>query len=182
MKIKTLTICGSLRSGSSNAKLIQAYVKCSPAEIEFTTLNTISALPIYNPDLDVEPLPAPVIDTRHKVREADLLLFSTPEYIHSLPAALKNLLEWLVGDPDFYGKKAIILHANSTSNFALSELKEVLNTMSARIIDEACVTVNLGNNTLSLEQILENDEIETRLKCSSDKALKEFEEHNRADR
>ncbi len=167
MPLEILTICGSLRHGSSNAKLIEAYTRSAPSGINFSTLDSIGSLPLYSPDIDQEPLPSAVSETRQKVSNADLLLFSTPEYIHSLPAALKNLLEWLVGDPRFHGKKVAILHANPASQFALSELREVLTTMSAQILDPACVVVNLGSNKTSVDQILQNEEIRTSLSRSS---------------
>ncbi|MDQ8187142.1 NADPH-dependent FMN reductase [Pelagicoccus sp. SDUM812002] len=174
MTFEVLTICGSLRKGSSNANLIEAYIRCAPTGISFSSLDTIAALPIYNPDMDVEPMPTVVAETRRKVRAADLLVFSTPEYIHSLPAALKNLLEWLVGDPEFHGKKAVVLHANSSSTFALTELKEVLSTMAAQILDHACVVVDLGSNKLNIDQILQNDEIRASLTRSSNQLVQDL--------
>lgn len=181
MTIEILTICGSLRSGSSNAKLIEAYSRCAPSGLTFTRLDTIGDLPIYNPDIDEDPLPSAVIEARSIVRSAELLIFSTPEYIHSLPAALKNLLEWLVGDPDFYGKKALILHANSSSQFALSELREVLSTMSAQILDQACVVVDLGSNKTTVDEILQNEDIKSSLVRSSEVMIQTFNKPNQSE-
>lgn len=178
MTINILTICGSLRDDSSNGKLIEAYTRCASPNIAFTRLDTIGSLPIYNPDNDDEPLPEVVVQTRRTVSEADLLVFSTPEYIHSLPAALKNLLEWLVGDPNFYKKKAIILHGNSASKFALTQLKEVLTTMSAQVLDQACVAVDLGSNKVCVDQILQNDEIKRSLTRSAIQLIEEFNKPN----
>ncbi len=176
MTIKTLTVCGSLRSGSSNANFLEAYTKCAPSNFEFSSLDTIGTLPIYSPDLDCDPLPTAVSETRQKVSQAELLLFSTPEYIHSLPAALKNLLEWLVSDPEFQGKKAVILHAKSSSKYALAELKEILRTMSARILDDACVVADLDSNKVSVDQILGDEELRNSFTQSSYTILQKYNE------
>ena len=36
------------------------------------------------------------------------LLIATPEYAHGLPGSLKNLLDWLVGSGELYGKRVVV--------------------------------------------------------------------------
>ncbi len=63
----------------------------------------------FNPDLDQEvSLPAEVVALRAVVAHADALVISTPEYVHALPGAFKNALDWLVSDPSFTGKPVAI--------------------------------------------------------------------------
>ena len=53
----------------------------------------IGQLPLYNEDLDTANPPAPWTAFRRRVKAADAVLFVTPEYNRSVPAALKNALD-----------------------------------------------------------------------------------------
>ncbi len=156
--MKIITICGSTRRHSSNLALLESYSRIASEDAEVSQLSLLSELPHFDPDIDDTTLPAIVSSMRAIVHSADLLVFSTPEYIHALPAILKNLLEWLVGDPRFYQKPVVILRTNLTSAFANESLLEVLTTMSARIIDEASVTIILSGSRATSEEILSNRE------------------------
>jgi NAD(P)H-dependent FMN reductase len=48
---------------------------------------------------------------REQTAAADALLICTPEYAGALPGALKNLLEWTVGDAGTYGKPIAWINA-----------------------------------------------------------------------
>ena len=90
---------------------------------------------------------------------ADAVVISTPEYAHALPGIFKNALDWLVSDPAFAGKPVAILHASRGSTWALDSLREVLRTMSARIIESASVSLPLGSNQLDTEAILAREDL-----------------------
>jgi chromate reductase, NAD(P)H dehydrogenase (quinone) len=53
----------------------------------------IGQLPLYNEDLETAAPPAPWTAFRQRVKAADAVLFVTPEYNRSVPAALKNALD-----------------------------------------------------------------------------------------
>jgi chromate reductase len=73
---------------------------------------------------------------------ADALLISTPEYAHGLPGSLKNALDWLVGSHEFPGIPFGLVSTSSRSVHAPAQLLDVVRTMSAVIVDDACVTVD----------------------------------------
>lgn len=52
----------------------------------------IGDLPLYNQDLDLDP-PQRWVQFRDRIRAADGVLFVTPEYNRSVPAALKNAID-----------------------------------------------------------------------------------------
>ena len=54
----------------------------------------IGALPLFNQDLYVDPLPAPVQHLREQIGAADGLVISSAEYNHGIPGVLKNALDW----------------------------------------------------------------------------------------
>ena len=88
---KVAVLVGSLRKDSINRKLAHALTKLAPSELTFTFVE-IGGLPLYNPDEDNEP-PQPWTDFRNAIAAVDAILFVTPEYNRSVPAALKNALD-----------------------------------------------------------------------------------------
>jgi chromate reductase, NAD(P)H dehydrogenase (quinone) len=85
-------LVGSLRKGSLNRKLAEALIGLAPEGLDFTFVE-IGDLPLYNPDLDEGTIPAPWARFRADITAVDAVLFVTPEYNRSIPAALKNALD-----------------------------------------------------------------------------------------
>jgi chromate reductase len=59
------------------------------------TLETIDldGIPPFNQDLEMD-MPAKVKEFKSKIREADAILISTPEYNYSVPGVLKNAIDF----------------------------------------------------------------------------------------
>lgn len=91
-RFKIAVLVGSLRAGSFNRKLATALTELAPDDLELERLE-IGDLPLYNPDLDGATPPAPWQRFRTAMRTVDAVLFVTPEYNRSVPAALKNALD-----------------------------------------------------------------------------------------
>jgi chromate reductase len=86
-------LVGSLREGSLNRKMAHALAALARPALELKPVE-IGDLPLYNPDLDVpDRLPPPWQRLREQIRAADAVLFVTPEYNRSVPAALKNAID-----------------------------------------------------------------------------------------
>lgn len=83
---------GSLRKASFNRKIANALAALAPESLKLEIVE-IGDLPLYNPDLDEATPPAAWTAFRDKVRGFDAVLFVTPEYNRSVPAALKNALD-----------------------------------------------------------------------------------------
>lgn len=112
-KLKILGIAGSLREKSYNRATLREAVKLAPqdAEIEVFELNDI---PAFNQDEERRP-PEVIIEFKRKIREADAILFVTPEYNYSISGVLKNAIDWASrphGDNAFHGKPAAIMGAS----------------------------------------------------------------------
>jgi chromate reductase len=105
-----LGISGSLRKGSWNTAALRAVQAMLP---EGTTLDIaeIGDLPLMNQDLEQDgKYPEPVERFRKQVLGADALLFATPEYNASIPAPLKNAIDWASRPANtFVGKPAAII-------------------------------------------------------------------------
>jgi chromate reductase, NAD(P)H dehydrogenase (quinone) len=94
-------LVGSLRKDSLNRKVALALAAMAPDGLKLDLVE-IRQLPLYDQDLDAQP-PAPWVAFRDRIRRADAVLFVTPEYNRSVPAALKNAID--VGSRP-YGKSA----------------------------------------------------------------------------
>jgi chromate reductase, NAD(P)H dehydrogenase (quinone) len=91
-KIKIAVVVGSTRRDSINRKLAGALAKLDGDRLSFDFVR-IDDLPLYNQDLEAE-LPATVKRFKAAIAAADGLLFVTPEHSRSIPAALKNAIDW----------------------------------------------------------------------------------------
>jgi chromate reductase len=139
--VRILGISGSLRRGSHNSALLCGARAVLPPGVELERFDGLRAVPPYDEDRDVEPAPAAVRVLRDAIRSADAVLFSTPEYNHSIPGQLKNALDWAsrpFPDNAFRGTPVAVVGA-STSMFgavwAQAELRKVLGAIGARVID-----------------------------------------------
>lgn len=89
---RILTLVGGISQGSLNKKLFKVLETTYGDEAELVAFD-ISKLPFYSQDLELEP-PDIVTAFKEVIREADAVLFITPEYNHSLPGVLKNAIDW----------------------------------------------------------------------------------------
>lgn len=101
-----LTISGSSRVDSSNIRLLNALSSLAPMH-QFNYYSGIHQLPLFQAELDHSPWPAIVLEWREQVNEADALIICTPEYIHNLPASIKNALEWVTSSGELRGKRVL---------------------------------------------------------------------------
>ena len=141
--MKIAAISGSLRAGSSNTAALRAAARLAPAGVEVLPFAGIADLPFFNPDLDGDDVPAPVDAMRKLVGNVDGLLISSPEYARGVAGVLKNALDWLVGSHEFPNKPVALINTSPRATHALAALTLTLETMSARLAADACVTLPL---------------------------------------
>lgn len=125
-----LAISGSLRSASKNTKLLRALADLDPS---ITLYERIGELPHFNSDVDDAGAPQPVLDYREQLRNADLIVISSPEYAHGVPGVMKNALDWVVGSGELMEKPIVLINASPQSKFAVPQLIETLTVMMAKI-------------------------------------------------
>ena len=141
--MKIAAISGSLRAGSSNTAVLHAAARLAPSGVEVILFEGIADLPFFNPDLDGDDVPASVGAMRALIGSVDGLLISSPEYARGVAGVLKNALDWLVGSHEFPDKPVALINTSPRATHALAALTLTLETMSARIATEACVTLPL---------------------------------------
>lgn len=91
-KPQVAVIVGSIRRESLNGKLAKALARIGADRCDFVPVR-IDELPLFNQDHESAP-PAAVAQLKDVVKGADALLFVTPEHNRSIPAALKNAIDW----------------------------------------------------------------------------------------
>ncbi|GAA3208558.1 NAD(P)H-dependent oxidoreductase [Streptomyces sp. XM83C] len=113
MSVRILALVGSVRAGSTNRQLAEAAVKLAPEGAEVVLYEGLAQLPFYNEDVDVEgSVPAEALRLREAAQGADAFLLFSPEYNGSIPAVLKNAIDWLsrpYGAGAFGGKPVAVV-------------------------------------------------------------------------
>jgi chromate reductase len=107
-----LGFAGSLRKASYNAAALRMAQQLAPPEARVDIFD-LKDLPLYNQDDDERP-PSRVVELKARVRSADAILFATPEHNYSIPAALKNGIDWAsrpYGDSAWAGKPVAVMGA-----------------------------------------------------------------------
>jgi len=149
--VRILALSGSLRPQSLNALLLREAARLSPAGTEVVYWERLDDLPHYSPERDLDPPPASAAELRGLIREADALLICTPEYIHAMPAVLKNLLEWVVSSGDCVAKPTAAWSASPSLEGgarAQAALVHTLEVMSARVVHASSLCLTLARSGL----------------------------------
>jgi chromate reductase len=91
-KIKVAVIVGSLRKDSVNRKAALALTALAPENLHLEIVE-IGNLPLYDEDQEAAGAPEAWTRFRQAIAASDAVLFVTPEYNRSVPAALKNAID-----------------------------------------------------------------------------------------
>lgn len=93
--VKVLVLVGSLRAASINRQLAELAAETAPESVDLRIFDRLGELPFYNEDIDTADVAEPVAALRQAAAGADAALVVTPEYNGSIPAVLKNAIDWL---------------------------------------------------------------------------------------
>ncbi|MEM1163539.1 MAG: NADPH-dependent FMN reductase [Pseudomonadota bacterium] len=105
-----LGICGSLRAGSFNRKLMNVAAAVHGGPFTEGSIR----LPLYDGDLeDAEGVPESVRELAGQIEAADGVLICSPEYNQSIPGGLKNALDWVsrLKENPWKDKPVALMHA-----------------------------------------------------------------------
>lgn len=104
--MKILAFSGSTRATSSNSKLLEGIALLFPNH-DFVLYEKLDQLPLFRAEDDSHPWSESVLEWRKILQESDAVIISIPEYIHNLPALIKNALEWIATSGEFVGKPVL---------------------------------------------------------------------------
>jgi len=135
--MQILAICGSLQARSNNFALLQVAAAAVPAGVELIIFDGVRELPHFNPDLEAVAVPESVTRWRTALATSDALLIACPEYGFSLPGALKNAIDWVIGSGELETKVVGITAAvpsRERGRRGLSALRDTLSAVRASIV------------------------------------------------
>ena len=84
--IRILGIAGSLRRNSYNRAALRAAQKLVPEDVVLDIFE-LDGIPVFSEEDEQNPS-AKVVELKKRIREADAILFVTPEYNYSIPGGL----------------------------------------------------------------------------------------------
>jgi len=155
-----LALSGSLRSKSANLTILTNVKEMFADRINIDIYDGLASLPHFNADLDTNAPPEEVANFRRKIKAADGVLICSPEYVFSIPGALKNALEWTVSSADFHYKPTALITASSLGERAHESLLLVLKTIDARIGERSELLISHAQTKLKDEKISDTATIE----------------------
>jgi NAD(P)H-dependent FMN reductase len=146
--LKILVIPGSLRTGSLNAKLAATIaLELAQAGAEVTRISLSDfPLPIYDGDLQSKSgVPKNAVNLKRMMGSHHGVLIVTPEYNSSVPALVKNTIDWIsrVQDPhetrgQVFRDRAFAIAAASGNRLggtrALAALRLILTACHAAVV------------------------------------------------
>jgi NAD(P)H-dependent FMN reductase len=163
---RVLLVSGSLRRGSANSAALRTLASVAPADLDVSLYDRMSQLPHFDPDLDTEPLDAAVAGLRAQVAAADAVVFSTPEYAGALPGSFKNLLDWLVGGVEIYGKPVAWVNVSPLPDGAertYASLRTVLGYIGAHVVEDACAHIGVPRDVIGDDGLVADAAIRAQL-------------------
>ncbi len=179
-----LAFAGSTREDSLNKKLIKEAGNIARelgANVTVIDLRDFP-MPFYDGDLEAaEGMPENAKKLRQLMIQSQVILIATPVYNHSIPAVLKNALDWVSRSEQagrsreaFQGKKIAIMSASPGKTGganALIHLRDILADQRAIIITQQ-VSVPDANNAFDEEGRLKNPQIKADLQQLIQEVLK----------
>lgn len=144
--ISVLAIPGSLRRESFNRRIAESLHRLAPAGMRIDVYDELGALPHYNEDLDTDAPPPLVAALRARIAAADALFWTFPEFNHSVPGVLKNLVDWTshpLSRATLVGKVSALAVATQGhgGHRGLAELARILRDLGGFVVPapEVCI-------------------------------------------
>jgi chromate reductase len=148
--LKILVIPGSLRTGSHNAKLAAAAsheLAQAGAEVTRISLGDFP-LPIYDGDLQSRfGVPKNAVNLKRMISAHHGVLIVTPEYNSSVPALVKNTIDWVSRVQDAQETRGQVFRERAFAMAAASEnrLGGTRSLAALRLILSACHATVIPN-------------------------------------
>lgn len=146
-----VAISGSIRSNSTNELILKFIADLYNESLDIQLYKDIEKLPHFNPDLNDKKLPLSVKNFLETIEKADGVIICTPEYVFSLPAILKNAIEWAVATIVFSDKPTAIIVASGMGEKAYESLTLIMKTVGAKIGEDASLLVSGARSKLNAQ-------------------------------
>ena len=145
--MKLVAMSGSPSKDSINKKVLEFMKDRYKDKLDIKILE-IDKLPFYNYDIENTP-PELVVEMRKEIKEADAIIFATPEYNQSIPATLKNAIDWFSRVELVLMKKPAMILGASPGRLgtvrAQEHLKDVLTSQYVGVLPLPGTEVFIGS-------------------------------------
>ena len=142
-----VAMVGSPSSNSINRKVVEFMKGRYKDKIDISILE-IAELPFHNYDTEDNP-PELIVEMRKEILEADGVLFATPEYNQSIPATLKNAIDWFSRVEQVLMKKPAMIIGVSPGRLgtvrAQEHLKDILTSQMVGVLPLPATEVFIGS-------------------------------------
>ncbi|MFS2185251.1 NADPH-dependent FMN reductase [Mucilaginibacter sp. Mucisp84] len=159
-----LAISGSLRSGSSNHKILQFLSGLVPTDISFFVYGKLADIPPFDPGLDHEHPPEAIAELRELIKNASGIIICTPEYAFGVPGQLKNMLDWMVSSGSLVDKPVALVTASSVGSHAHEALLLTLGALSAKVTEGATLLIPFIRSKIDADGNITDQETERALR------------------
>jgi NAD(P)H-dependent FMN reductase len=165
MGTRILALVGSLRSGSDNLHLAEAAVQLAPSGVSVEIFDGLGDVALYNEDLDQPGVVASADRLRAEVQSADALLLVTPEYNGTMPAALKNAIDWIsrpFGAGAISGKPVAVIgtsHGQYGGVWAHDDARKSARVAGASVLDDIKLSVPAAHTRFARIHPVDDEEI-----------------------
>jgi chromate reductase, NAD(P)H dehydrogenase (quinone) len=135
--MRILAVCGSLQAKSENLSLLNTAAAVVPRGVELVIFDGLRHLPHFDPDIEARGVPESVLRWRQALVASHAVLVACPEYGFSLPGALKNAIDWVIGSGELEEKVVAITAAvpgPERGRRGLQALRDTLSAVRARIV------------------------------------------------
>lgn len=173
---KVAVIVGSIRKDSINRKYARALMKLAEWKLDCELLK-IDDLPLFNQDNEANP-PPEVVRMKTAIAAADAVLFVTPEHNRSIPAAMKNAIDWATrphGTSAFKGKVGAVTGTSKGSistAVAQQHILTIIHTHVTAILGGPELYLNFKDELFDADSNVTNDQTQKFLQTFVDNLAK----------
>lgn len=161
---KIIGINGSASKNSTNLSILNYIAPLINSEFEFKIISSLAELPHFQTELTDENIPEEVLKFRNEILQSDGIIISSPEYIFSIPARLKNAIEWCVSTTVFSDKPVCIILASASGEKGFEELKMIMKTVQAKFSEETSLVIGAAKGKFDREGKILDKNLETDIK------------------
>lgn len=136
---KILAINGSASTKGANHQLLEVIADDFSLQYSIAVYSKLNKLPLFTPEKLKAGVPDKVAELKSSIVDSDAIIFCTPEYLHNIPAVLKNALEWLTESGELANKPVLPITFTPhepRGAFAMVSLTNSLQASKAKVVAE----------------------------------------------
>lgn len=136
---KILAINGSASTKGANHQLLEVIADDFSLQYSIAVYSKLNKLPLFTPEKLKAGVPDKVAELKSSIVDSDAIIFCTPEYLHNIPAVLKNALEWLTESGELAEKSVLPITFTPSpprGGYAMKSLVQSLKASKAKIAAE----------------------------------------------